>query len=61
MTVDRTDNNLSRFQFSAPAWWAGFNAGRQTAREQAQKELADWRASDWQRDAAGKISEGAEA
>jgi hypothetical protein len=61
MTVDRTDNNLSRFQFSAPAWWAGFNAGRQTAREQAQKELADWRAADFQRGAAGKISEGAEA
>jgi hypothetical protein len=57
MTVDRTDNNLARFQYSAPAWWAGFNTGRRDARVQAQSEAATWEAVDWQRGALATIKE----
>lgn len=56
--VDRTDNNLERFRYNAPAWWAAFERGRREAREQARMESADWRAGDWQRGAASRINEG---
>lgn len=55
MSVDRTTNNLSRFQFSCPAWWAGFTRGRKFGRELAIYESADWRPADFNR---GKIEEG---
>lgn len=32
MTVNRSDNNLSRFQFSCPAWWEGVQEGRRSVR-----------------------------
>jgi len=55
MPVDRSNLDLSRFRYSDPAWWRGFNRGAAQGREQARKEAADWRQADWQR---GKMSEG---
>src|SRR3546814_15535385 len=58
--VDRTDNDLARFQFSCPAWWTAFNRGRLAERRSAVNERADWREGDFQRGAAGKILGGVE-
>jgi hypothetical protein len=52
MTVNRANNDLSRFQFSCPAWWQGFLRGQAEGRRKAQDEGAEWSAADWQR---GKI------
>lgn len=61
MAVDRSNLDLSRFRYTAPAWWEGFNAGRRAGREQAISERADWQPRDWHRGAVAKIKEGAEA
>lgn len=57
MTVNITRNDLSRFQFSCPAWWQAFERGRENHRREAVNERADWRHADFQRAAAWKISE----
>jgi hypothetical protein len=50
--VNRADLDLSRFQFSCPAWWKGFLRGQAEGRRKAQDEGAEWSEADWQR---GKI------
>lgn len=62
MTTTRTHStlDLGRFQFSCPNWWAGFNRGMATQREQARAESAEWSASNWHRGKAFRITEGAE-
>ena len=48
-SVDRSNLDLSRFQFSCPGWWRGFTKGRVDHRAEAVNEHADWKAADWQR------------
>lgn len=60
MTVDRTRNDLDRFRWTCPAWWAGFNKGRQSGRDAAIAECADWREGDFQLGKAAEILEGVE-
>lgn len=59
-SVNRADNNLSRFQFICPAWWNGFQRGMEGQRRAAVDESArqdEWALADWRR---GKINEGVE-
>lgn len=37
-SVNRNDNNLSRYQFSCPNWWRGFRLGLASGRMQAADE-----------------------